>query len=102
MKKLRVRSIFIKPSECTAHTLCEPELSKNVITMDGLDNYGYEVAVLHQDRLPRTKESLLSMLEAADVCPMDAFYIELEDGTEMNVWADYVQKKIDKGEIEWA
>ena len=102
MKVLRVKRIFIKPSECTNHTLCEPELVKGAITMDGKDSSGYEVAVLHQDKLPRTKESLLSMLSAADVCPMDAFYIELEDGSEMNVWADYVQKKIEQGKIEWS
>ena len=102
MKPLRIRRIFIKPSECTAHTLCQPELAEGVITMDGKDTDGYEVANLNQDKLPRTKEALLYMLSAADVCPMDAFYIELEDGSEMNVWADYVQKKIEQGEIDWA
>ena len=62
----------------------------------------YEVSEIHHDRISRTKNDLLIMLAAADMCPVDAFYIELKDGTVMNVWDDRVQKKIKSGEIEWA
>ena len=102
MSCFEVVRIFIEPSECLSHSLCENEVPNKAITMTALTPSGYEVSEIHHDRISRTKNDLLIMLAAADMCPVDAFYIELKDGTVMNVWDDRVQKKIKSGEIEWA
>ena len=104
MSKLRISRVFIKPEDCTATCLCESELPAGIVTYkkfyDGV--YSYESAVLNSDKLPKTGESLLSMLGAADVCPTDAYFIELEDGTILNVYDGSVQRKIHSKEVEWA
>ena len=102
MRTLKVTRVFIKASECLSHFLCQSELPENVITAEIPDGKDFEIAVLNQNKLPRTNESLLSMLEAADMCPVDAFFIESSDGTIMNVWSEHVQSKIKAKEIEWA
>jgi len=104
MMKLRISRVFINHEDCTVSGLCETELPADVITYEPheVDGFHYESAVINQGKLPRTEESLLSMLAAADVCPMDAYYIELEDGTILNVYDDIVQRKIGSKQVEWA
>ena len=104
MAKLQINRVFIKPEDCTATCLCESELPNGTVTYKKFHegNCSYQSAVLNSDKLPKTEESLLLMLAAADVCPTDAYFIELEDGTILNVYDDYVQRKIHSKEVEWA
>ena len=102
MSNLKINRVFIEHEECTATSLCHSELPPNSITYEKVSDANYDASVLHQEKFSRTKESLLSMLAAADVCPTDAFYVELKDGTIMNVYDDFLQKKIHLKEVEWS
>ena len=97
MTVLRIRRVFISSSNCTTFMLCQGFLGEKVITYneDGL-------AKINESELPRTKESLILMLNGTNYCPMGAFHIELDNGKIYNVDYDVVQKKIEQGKIEWA
>jgi len=62
----------------------------------------HDVAVV-QDALIHTDTELKLLLEASWVCPMDAFYIETDDGSTFNAWRDLtIRRAIKEGRYTWA
>ena len=94
---LVVRRVWIEKSECTGHTLCASEAP-------GLIEYdpSSDVSVVQEHSLERTQENLKLLLEAEAVCPMDAFFVELEDGKVFNLCNELIQTEVRRGNYRWA
>ncbi|VAW83060.1 hypothetical protein MNBD_GAMMA12-2868 [hydrothermal vent metagenome] len=101
MKLLKIKRVYVEPSQCAAHTLCQSESPQGQIKIEYSTSEGYDVAVVHEYIVPRTKESLLILLHADDVCPMDAFRVELESGEVFLVSNPKIQKYINSKNVEW-
>jgi ferredoxin len=98
MHILRIRRVWIEKAECTGHTLCVPE-APGLIAMD----QEHDVAVVQEVALNRTHAELKLLLEASWVCPMDAFFIETDDGSTFNATRnEIVRCAIQEGRYTWA
>ena len=94
---LVIRRVWIEPAECTGHTLCHYEVP-DLIDYDP----AADVSVVKPRAVTWTREPLQQLLEAEAVCPMNAFFIETEDGKICNASDDWVQALIHKGAYRWA
>jgi ferredoxin len=90
--------VWIEKSECTGHTLCVPE-APGLIEYDAAS----DVSVIKEGAFQRTQPELKALLEASEVCPMDAFYVETDDGSVFNASRnDNVRRAIREGRYTWA
>jgi ferredoxin len=94
---LVIRRVWIEKAECTGHTLCVPEAPGLIVNDERSD-----VSVVQEHSLERTQHNLKLLLEAEAVCPMSAFFIEVENGDVFNLSNDLIQKKIRQGNYRWA
>jgi ferredoxin len=95
---LRVRRVWIEKAECTGHTLCVPE-APGLIEYDA----DSDVSVVKESALQRTHPELKALLDASEVCPMDAFFVETEDGSVFNVSRnDDIRRAVREGRYTWA
>jgi len=102
MSVLRVKRVFVEPSLCGAFSLCEAEAPKGFIKIEHFESVDGDVAKVKQDHVPKTKDALLALLEAAYICPLDAFHIELASGEIVPVADSNIQRKVNSKQIEWA
>ena len=102
LRLLKVKRVFVEPSQCTAHTLCQSEVPQRQIEIEYSPSVGFDVSVVQENIVPRTKEALLMLLHADDVCPMDAFRVELESGEVFLVSNPEIQNIIESEQVEWA
>jgi len=95
---LSIRRVWIEKSECTGHRLCVPE-APGLIEYDAAS----DVSVVKEATLSRTHAELKKILEASEVCPMDAFFIETDDGGVFNVSRnEIIRRAVLEGRYRWA
>jgi hypothetical protein len=97
MRRLIVRRVWIDLDSCLWHTLCRPE-APGLIEEVGSDG----ASRIKEESLLRTQDELKQLLEASQVCPMNAFYVETDSGEVLNIGElDWVQKAIQSGSYAW-
>jgi ferredoxin len=97
MSELIIKRVWIEPAECTGHTLCVPE-APGLIAYDKKA----DVSVVLENSLKRTHQELKQLLEASEVCPMLAFFIQTSDGSTFNASNELIRSVIRKGHYKWA
>ncbi len=95
--ELIVKRVWVERNECLSHTLCIPEAPDEIEYDDAIGS-----AVVKESSLRKTKEELERLLAAADVCPMNALYLETQNGSIFNVCDEPIQKLIKLGRFRWA
>jgi ferredoxin len=97
MSELVIKRVWIEPAKCTGHTLCVPEAP-------GLIEYdeSKDVSVVKEAALKRTQQELKLLLEASEVCPMSAFFLETLDGSTFNLDNELIRQAIRDGKYKWA
>jgi ferredoxin len=96
MPTLVVRRVWIEKTQCLWHTLCHSEAVGLIEFNDDV-----EASVVNEHLLRRTQDELRQLLEAEAVCPVEAFYLETDDGCIHNVSSDRVQAAIQTGDYRW-
>jgi ferredoxin len=98
MCTLVIKRIWIERSECTGHTLCIPE-APDLIEFDQPG----DTTVVKQSSLRHTHQELVQFLAASEVCPMNAFRVETEDGHIHCVPDDRsVRDALKRGDFRWS
>jgi ferredoxin len=98
MSTLVVKRIWIEKSECTGLTLCVPE-APDLIEFDQSDG----ISKVKQGSLRFTQQELARFLAASEVCPMNAFRVETEDGRIHRVPDDrLVREALKRGDFRWS
>lgn len=96
MNVLAIKRVWIERGECTGHTLCVPEAP-------GLIEYDKkaDVSVVLESNLQRTQQELRMLLEASEVCPMSAFFVQLADGRTFEAGSEPIRSAIRQGNYKW-
>jgi ferredoxin len=89
--------VWIDPAQCTGHTLCVPEAS-GLIAYDKTK----DVSVVKDANWQRTRQELMLLLEASEVCPMNAFILDTLDGGTFNLNNESIRQAIRDGKYKWA
>ncbi len=96
-KPIPIKKVWVDEGVCTWHQICIPEAPGLIEFDDALVS-----ARVREEVLKRNADELRSLINAADVCPMPAIKIELENGKVIDPDDPEFKNIVDAEVLEWS